>query len=279
MEVAAKVRIPKGFIPRAASSNCGQMMKQMLMWAVLMLPMLACGQGDDLPMYKCPGDLYTNAITAKEASEKGCVALKGTPITAVFLPKRDVPGYTTLNVKNRVQIEIPNDWTIGDAEYRKQVKEISEEVTGIAGQHTASLSARSFPAPSRIFVRVSFLKVEPPISQAELRKEIETDRQQVTRVLADAWKEESKVMWAGFAKMGVREVGRATFNVEPVGGQTALVIRYGRTSTVNPQETMRVAQYHVLLGDEKALITLSYIDGDKGATTAHNRLKRSIKIR
>ena len=86
-------------------------------------------------------------------------------------------------------------------------------------------------------------------------------------------------MWAGLAKSGIEEVGRASFAVEIVGGQTALVIRYGRTSTVKRVETMRVAQYHIPLGDEKALIPLSYIDGDKGATAAHDRLKTSLIIR
>ena len=42
---------------------------------------------------------------------------------------------------------------------------------------------------------------------------------------------------------------------------------------------MKVAQYHVPLGAEKALITLSYIDGDQGAMAAHDRLKNSIVIR
>lgn len=189
------------------------------------------------------------------------------------------PGYIKLNVKNRVQLEIPGDWTINDAEHRKRVKEFGEKVTGIAAQHTASLSVQSFPVPSRMFIRVSFLKLEPPISQTDVRKEVQADRQQVIRDLADMWKEEAPVMWAGLAKNGVKEVGRATFAVEAVGGQTALVVRYGHTSTVNPAETMRVAQYHIPLGDEKALITLSYIDGDKGAITAHDRLKASIVIR
>lgn len=188
-------------------------------------------------------------------------------------------GYTKLNVKSRVQLEVPDDWAISDAEHRRRIKEFAEKVTGIPTQHTASLSVQSFPAPSRMFVRVSFLKLEPPISQADVRKEVQTDRQQVIRDLAGMWKEESPVMWAGLAKNGVREVGRATFAVETLGGQTALVIRYGRTSTVNPAETMRVAQYHIPLGDEKALISLSYIDGDKGAMTAHDRLKTSFVIR
>ena len=86
-------------------------------------------------------------------------------------------------------------------------------------------------------------------------------------------------MWAGLAKIGVKEVGRPRFAVEPIGGQTALIISYGRTSTANSAETMRVTQYHVPLGAEKALITLSYIESDAQATAAHNRVKNSIVIR
>jgi len=188
-------------------------------------------------------------------------------------------GYTKLNVKGRVQIEVPDNWTINDAEHRKRVKELGEKLTGIQTQHTASLSVQSYPAPSRMFVRVSFMKVDPPISQAELRQEVQANRQQVLKDLADTWKEESPVMWAGMAKNGIKEVGRASVAVEPLGGQTAMVIRYGRTSSINSSETMKVAQYHVPLGAEKALITLSYIDGDQGAMAAHDRLKNSIVIR
>ncbi len=187
--------------------------------------------------------------------------------------------YRKLSLKGRVQLEVPNAWTINDAENRRRVKELGEKITGIAVQHTASLSVQSFPVPSRMFVRVSFLELEPPITQTALRKEVQADRRQVIRDLTDMWKEESPLMWTSLAKNGVKEVGRATFTAEALGGQTALVIRYGRTSTANPTETMRVAQYHIPLGDEKALITLSYIDGDTGAMTAHDRLKNSIVIR
>lgn len=207
------------------------------------------------------------------------------PIFCVWLLMLGVPaaaqttGYTKLNVKGRVQIEVPDNWTINDAEHRKRVKELGEKITGIQTQHTASLSVQSYPAPSRMFVRVSFIPQTPPISQAEVRQEVQANRQQVLKDLADTWKEESPVMWAGLAKNGIKEVGRASVAVEPLGGQTALVIRYGRTSSVNSSETMRVAQYHVPLGAEKALITLSYIDGDQGAMAAHDRLKNSIVIR
>lgn len=201
-------------------------------------------------------------------------------LSAVALPvAAQTAGYTKLNVKGRVQLEIPSDWTISDAEQRKRVKELGEKLVGVPTQHTASLAAQSYPAPSRTMVRVSFIPMEPPITQADVRQEVQANKQQVLRDLEDTWREESPTMWAGLAKNGVKEVGRPRFSVEPIGGQAALIISYGRTSTANPAETMRVTQYHVPLGTEKALITLSYIEGDPQATAAHNRLKRSIVIR
>jgi hypothetical protein len=201
-------------------------------------------------------------------------------LSAVALPVfAQTAGYTKLNVKGRVQLEIPSDWTISDAEQRKRVKELGEKLAGVPIQHTASLAAQSYPAPSRTMVRVSFIPMDPPITQTDVRQEVQANKQQVLRDLADTWREESPTMWAGLAKNGVREVGRPHFSVEPIGGQTALIISYGHTSTANPAETMRVTQYHVPLGAEKVLITLSYIESDPLATSAHNRLKNSILIR
>ncbi len=188
-------------------------------------------------------------------------------------------GYTKLNVKGRVQLEVPSDWTISDAEQRKRVKELGEKLIGTAIQHSASLAAQSYPAPSRTMIRVSFIPMEPPLNQADVQQEVQANKQLVLKDLADFWREESPAMWAGLAKNGVKQVGRPHFAAEPIGGQTALIISYGRTSTANPAETMRVTQYHVPLGAEKALITLSYIEGDPQATAAHNRLKSSIVIR
>ncbi len=201
-------------------------------------------------------------------------------LSAFALPvAAQTAGYTKLNVKGRVQLEIPSDWTISDAEQRKRVKELGEKLVGVPSQHTASLAAQSYPAPSRTMVRVSFIPMEPPITQADVRQEVQSSKQQVLRDLADTWREESPTMWAGLAKNGVKEVGRPRFAVEPIGGQTALIISYGRTSTANPAETMRVTQYHVPLGAEKALITLSHIESDPQAIASHNRLKSSIVIR
>jgi hypothetical protein len=188
-------------------------------------------------------------------------------------------GYAKLSVRGRVQLEIPSDWTISDAEQRTRVKELAEKLVGTTIQHTASLAAQSYPVPSRTMVRVSFIPMEPQITQSDVQQEVQSNRKQVLRDLADTWREESTAMWAGLAKNGVKEVGVPYFAVEPIGGKLALVISYGRTSTANPAETMRVTQYHVPLGVEKALITLSYTEGDPRATAAHDRLKNSIVIR
>src|SRR3546814_13046355 len=85
-------------------------------------------------------------------------------------------GYTKLNVKGRVQLEVPGDWTISDAEQRRRVKEFSEKMTGVAIDHVASLSVQSYPAPSRVFVRVSFIPIEPPLTQADARQERSEER-------------------------------------------------------------------------------------------------------
>ncbi len=42
----------------------------------------------DSPLYRCPGDLYTNSLSAKEAQDKGCRTLEGSPITIIAPPKR-----------------------------------------------------------------------------------------------------------------------------------------------------------------------------------------------
>ena len=38
---------------------------------------------EDKPVYRCPGNLYTDALSAKEAHDKGCKTLDGAPITVI----------------------------------------------------------------------------------------------------------------------------------------------------------------------------------------------------
>lgn len=43
-------------------------------------------------VYRCPGNLYTDQITAKEAQERGCKTLDGAPVTVILSPKRVRPA-------------------------------------------------------------------------------------------------------------------------------------------------------------------------------------------
>lgn len=45
-------------------------------------------QAESSPMYRCPGDLYTNSLTPKEARDKGCRTLEGSPVTVVPATRR-----------------------------------------------------------------------------------------------------------------------------------------------------------------------------------------------
>jgi hypothetical protein len=38
---------------------------------------------EEKPVYRCPGNLYTDALSAKEAIAKGCKTLEGAPITVI----------------------------------------------------------------------------------------------------------------------------------------------------------------------------------------------------
>lgn len=40
-------------------------------------------RAQDKPVYRCPGNLYTDSLSAKEARDKGCKTLEGAPITVI----------------------------------------------------------------------------------------------------------------------------------------------------------------------------------------------------
>ncbi|MGE5451863.1 MAG: hypothetical protein ACM3VZ_08515 [Acidobacteriota bacterium] len=54
---------------------------------VVIAGLVACAAGgalaEDKPVYRCPGNLYTDALSAKEASDRGCKTLEGAPITVI----------------------------------------------------------------------------------------------------------------------------------------------------------------------------------------------------
>ena len=54
-------------------------------------------QAQDKPVYRCPGPpvLYTDALGAQEARDKGCRTIEGAPITIVQAPPKPRPAATT----------------------------------------------------------------------------------------------------------------------------------------------------------------------------------------
>ena len=57
--------------------------------AGVLLVAQAPAYAEDKPVYRCPGNLYTDALSAKEAAAKGCKTLDGAPITVIqsVIPK------------------------------------------------------------------------------------------------------------------------------------------------------------------------------------------------
>lgn len=72
---------------RCTSGRSGWLMG--LAAAGLLLMAQGPAQAEDKPVYRCPGNLYTDALTAKEAAAKGCKTLDGAPITVIqsVIPK------------------------------------------------------------------------------------------------------------------------------------------------------------------------------------------------
>jgi hypothetical protein len=55
----------------------------MTRWWILVALLCGAGIAKAAVVYRCPGNVYTDAITAKEAQEKGCRTLEGTPVTVI----------------------------------------------------------------------------------------------------------------------------------------------------------------------------------------------------
>ncbi len=130
------------------------------------------------------------------------------PLLALWLSSpaaAQTPGYTQLDVKGRVQLEVRDNWTRHDAQFRKRVAEMRKKLTGEPKHSETLLIVQLFPTPSKVWLRVSFVPSDPPVTQAELREVFRTDRQQLLRELADAWRE-GTTMRAILGKQGMREV-------------------------------------------------------------------------
>ena len=104
-------------------------------WGVFLPASAAFAQG---PVYRCPGNpvLYTDAISAKEAQEKGCKTIEGTPITIVpsLRPKGGSPAPAGVNTSPTTAKVDPNAQrdrdgerrTILESELKKEEKSLTD---------------------------------------------------------------------------------------------------------------------------------------------------------
>lgn len=86
-----------GVMPVPGLQTKVKCMKRVALSAAVSVMLVSAG-GDALaqnkPVYRCPGNpvLYTDALSAKEAKDKGCTTLEGAPITVIASPKRTAPA-------------------------------------------------------------------------------------------------------------------------------------------------------------------------------------------
>ncbi|KQW76296.1 MULTISPECIES: hypothetical protein [unclassified Methylibium] len=81
----------------------------------------AVGAGAQEPViYKCPGNLYTSALTPKEALAKGCKTLEGAPITVIQGPARRAPAATSSSESRPADSRVdPADQKARDTDKRR----------------------------------------------------------------------------------------------------------------------------------------------------------------
>lgn len=191
--------------------------------------------------------------------------------------------FRRISVDNQVSIEVPAHWQIRDLDGRKNISAAVEVMTeGVSNaseaNYVSALSVVSRPEPVDAIIRVSLIPIED-LSQASLNRDIQSDRAGVLRELAGLVKKDLDEMRKIMDNQGGRILGQETVGLDTIGGLTAFTLKYRRTSPTG-SSPFNVTQYHVPLGKQKVIITLSYRESD-GALFALilDRVKRSVVIK
>lgn len=105
-------------------------------WAACAVAVASIGQGafaqaaGDKQVYRCPGNLYTDSLSAKEAAAKGCKTLEGAPITVLQAPPRASKEGKSGNKEAKVD---PNDQRSRDSDARRILEdELRKEQDALA---------------------------------------------------------------------------------------------------------------------------------------------------
>lgn len=87
----------------------------------------------DKQVYKCPGNLYTDSLSAKEAAAKGCKTLEGAPITVLqSAPRRDPKDGKSASGGKEAKVD-PGDQRARDSDARRILEaELRKEEDALA---------------------------------------------------------------------------------------------------------------------------------------------------
>ncbi len=93
---------------------------------------MAADAAGDKQVYRCPGNLYTDSLSAKEASAKGCKTLEGAPITVIQSPVRREGGGTKASGGKEAKVD-PTDQRARDSDARRILEdELRKEQDALA---------------------------------------------------------------------------------------------------------------------------------------------------
>jgi len=89
--------------------------------ACMLLMQQGTAHAEDKPVYRCPGNLYTDALTAKEAAAKGCKTLDGAPITVIqsVIPKGGARSSSSSGSGSGSEKVSTDDQKVRDTDRRK----------------------------------------------------------------------------------------------------------------------------------------------------------------
>jgi hypothetical protein len=203
-------------------------------------------------------------------------------IAAPILARAQTAQYRRFDVKGRVLIVVPAHWRVRDENERKNIAASADALLDPTGQgtdpvHVSSLSVVSTPEPPQAIIRVSF--VSDAGSQEELRQELQRGKTAVLAELAAGWKEQVQALSSALAKQGMRYLGDERFDILSFASKLAIMISYKRSS-LHGGSPFAVTQYHVPMGADKVLVTISIQESARALLgPVLDRVKTSIAVR
>ncbi|MDP3600955.1 MAG: hypothetical protein Q8R85_07325 [Bosea sp. (in: a-proteobacteria)] len=177
-----------------------------------------------------------------------CKVLDKSPVKAV---SQD-PLFKRIVVSSNVSIELPSHWSLRGLDDRRNTAASVEARTGQV-QHVATLSAFALPRPSGANVRLSF--IDEITTQDDVRKEYNLRKSAFLKDLSDVYTD----LIGELVKNGVPITQRFRPEVIDIGPYIVFKFIYERDGT---DGRWLVAQYHLVLGPQKILLTTSHRQRD-----------------